>query len=229
MLIKINFMYKEEVFSFLNKTFTKCAIGFYIFLFLVGYFVSDFKTTISVLGIIALIYMFILIKTIKIKKKYKYYKENSIRCHGTIKDIKVIEGHRELLNTYENRYENVYLIVEYKNPYTNKIEQVTTESVNGNPFIYLSSIDVTVYVLENGQTLVTDFKKINKLTDSVKCQTNEEYKKRIELEENRFKYVFYYIVFFFVIGFLFIKTNFITSFIVILVICVLPILFGNKK
>lgn len=173
MLIKINFMYKNEVFSFLNKTFTKCAIGFYFFLFLVGFFASDFQTTMSVLGIIALVYLAFLVKTVKIKKKYKYYKENGIKCNGIIKDIKVVEGHSGLVNTYENRYDIVYLIVEYKNPYTNQIEQITTESVNGNPFTYLSSLDVTVYVLEDGKTLVTDFKKIKKLTDSVKYKTNQ--------------------------------------------------------
>lgn len=230
MLIKINFMYTEEILSFLNKTFTKYAIGFLAFLFLVGYLFSDFKTTISVLGIIVLVYVGFIIKTIKIKKKYKQYKQNGVKCDGIIKDIKVVEGHSGLLNTYENRYEIVYLIVEYKNPYTNKIEQITTESVNGNPFTYLSSLDVSVYVLDDGKTLVTDFKRIKKLTDSVKCQNNTEYKQEIEYQEkNRFKYIFYYILFFVVIGIIFTKANFIISFILILAICVISILFGKKK
>lgn len=82
----------------------------------------------------------------------------------------------------------------------------------------------------DGRALATDFKRIKKLSDSVKCQNNEGYKKGIESQEkNRFKYIFYCIVFFCVIGFIFTKADFITSIIVILAICVISILFGNKK
>lgn len=177
MLIKVNFGYVDEVWSFLNKKFTKWAIIFFIFLFLVGYFVSDFKTTLGVLGFITLIYIGFAIKTLKIRNKYKYFMRNGTKTSGIIKDIKVKEGHTGLTADLDNRYEIVYLIVEFKNPYSDKIEQFTTESVNGNPFIYLSSLDVTVYVLPDGRALATDFKRIKKLSDSVKCQNNEEYKK----------------------------------------------------
>lgn len=230
MLIKVNFRYVDEVWSFLNKKFTKWAIIFFIFLLLVGYFVSDFKTTMGVLGFITVIYIGFAIKTLKIKSKYKYFIKNGTRTNGIIKDIKVEEGHTGLTADIDNRYEIVYLIVEFKNPYSNKVEQFTTESVNGNPFTYLSSLDVTVYVLPDGRALATDFKRIKKLSDSVKCQNNDEYKKEIESQgKNKFKYIFYCIVFFCVIGFIFTKTNFVTSFIVILAIGVISILFGNKK
>lgn len=230
MLIKVKFRYINEVWSFLNENFTKWAIVFFVSLFLVGYFVSDFKTTMGILGIITLIYIGFVIKTLKIKKKYKFFIKNGTKTSGTIKDIKVKDGHTGLTAGVDNRYEIVYLIVEFKNPYSNKIEQFTTESVNGNPFIYLSSLDVTVYVLPEGRALATDFKRIKKLSDSVKCQNDEKYKKEVEWQEkNRFKYVFYCIVFFCVIALIFTKANFITCFIIILIICVISILFGNKK
>ena len=175
----------------------------YAFIFLVGYFISDFKTTISMLGIIGLVYLGFWIKTIRIKKKYKYYEENGTKYNGMIKDIKVVTGRR---GPAGDKYTIVYLVVEYKNPYTNKIEQITTESVNGNPFIYLSSLDVTVYVLKDGKALVTDFKKIKKLTDSVKCQTDEKYRNGIESQErNRFENIFYYILFFLIMAIIFKK------------------------
>lgn len=230
MLIKVNFRYVNEVWSFLNKSFTKWAIIFFIFLLLVGYFVSDFKTTMGVLGFITIIYIGFAIKTLKINNKYKYFMKNGTKTSGTIKDIKVKEGHAGLTADIDNRYEIVYLIVEFKNPYSNKIEQFTTERVNGNPFIYLSSLDVTVYVLPDGRALATDFKRIKKLSDSVKCQNDEKYKQGVERQEkNRFLYIFYYIIFFCVIGCIFIKVNFIISFILILAICAILILFGNKK
>jgi hypothetical protein len=114
----------------------------------------------GVLGFIMVIYIGFAIKTLKINNKYKYFMKNGIKTSGIIKDIKVKEGHAGLVADVDNQYEIVYLIVEFKNPYSNKIEQFTTESVNGNPFIYLSSLDVTVYVLSDGRTLATDFKRI---------------------------------------------------------------------
>ena len=72
MLIKVKFRYINEVWSFLNENFTKWAIVFFVFLFLVGYSVSDFKTTMGILGIITLIYIGFVIKTLKIKKNINF-------------------------------------------------------------------------------------------------------------------------------------------------------------
>lgn len=230
MLIKVYFRYSKEVWSFLNKNFTKCTIGFFIFILLVGIFCSDFKTTTSVLFFILLVYLGFGIKTIAIKKEQNKFIKNGKKCSGIIKDIKVEKGHTDLVNSWENRYTIVYLIVEYLNPNTNKLEQFTTESVNGNPYNYLSSLDVTVYVLPDGNAWATDFRRIEKLSDSVKYQTDEKYKKQIDSEgKNRTKLVLYCIIFFLIMGFLITKANFIICFTVILTICVISILFGNKK
>lgn len=168
MTIKVKFRYVSEVSSFLNEKFTIGAIAFFIFLFLVGYFVSDFKTTMEILGIITVIYIGYVIKTLKIIYKYKYFMKNGTKTSGIIKDIKVKEGYTGLTADTDNRYTIVYLIVEYLNPYSNIIEQFTTESVNGSPFAYLRSLDVTVYVLQDGRALATDFKRIKRLSDAVK-------------------------------------------------------------
>lgn len=196
MLMKIYFRYSKEVWSFLNKTFTKFAIGFFIFLLLVGIFCSDFKTTASVLFFILLVYLGFGIKTIAIKKEQNKFIKNGKKCSGIIKDIKVEKGHTDLVNSWENRYTIVYLIVEYLNPNTNKLEQFTTESVNGNPYNYLSSLDVTVYVLPDGTAWATDFKRIEKLSDSVKYQTDEKYKNQVDFEgKNRLGYILFFIIF----------------------------------
>ena len=213
MTIKIKFRYSDEVWSFLNEQFTKWAIIFFVFLFLVGYFASDFKTTMGVLGFITIIYIGFGIKSLKIKNKYQYFMKYGTKTSGVIKDIKIKEGH----NSHGKRYEILYLIVEYQDPYSNKIEQFTTESVNGNPFTYLSSLDVTVYALPEGRALATDFNRIKKLSDSVECQNSEEHKNKVESEEkNRFKYCCFCVAFFGVIGFIFTKGNFIASLILIL-------------
>ena len=68
------------------------------------------------------------------------------------------------------------LIVEYISPYTNEVIEFITDKVNGNPFTYLSSLDVTVYALEGGSAYVTDFKKIKNLKDAVKYQ--KDFKKK---------------------------------------------------
>lgn len=223
--IKINFMYSNEVYSFLNKTFTKIAIVFYIFLFLVGYFFSDFKTTMSILGIVLLIYIAFFIKTIKIKKKYKYYKENGIKCDGIIKGTKVEE--HEYYDYDDHDYSHVciiYLIVEYINPYSNEIEKIITERVNGGPFTNLSSLDVSVYVLENGNALVTDFKKIKKLSDSIEYKNNEKYRNNVDFgEKNKIKTI--------VLSIIFLSLSFINIYlsIILLVIVIILVLSINKK
>lgn len=170
MLIKVDFKYAEEKVSFLNKSFTIGAVIFFLFLLLVGYSESDIKTTIDVLGFISIIYLVIGIKTIKIINKKNYFKKNGIKCQGFIKDMKITRGHRGLTNTYDNRYHLVSLIVQYVNPYNNQIEEFVTDYVNGNPFTYLSSLAVTVYVLPDGRKYATDFKKIKNLKDAVKYQ-----------------------------------------------------------
>lgn len=80
----------------------------------------------GVLKFITLIYIGFAIKTLKIKNKYKYFMRNGTKTSGIIKDIKVKEGYTGLIADLDNRYEIVYLIVEFKNPYSNKIEQFTT-------------------------------------------------------------------------------------------------------
>lgn len=174
MILKVNFKYEKEIWSFLNKTFTVWSIIILIFIFLVGYFTSDFVTTISIIGLFLLIYLGFGIRTIFLIKEKNYYKKYGIKCKGKIKDFKVVKDtHIDLYDGIE-RIHYLYLVVEYLNPYTNDLVEFTTDRVNGNPYLYLSSLDVTVYVLEDGRAYVTDFKKIKKLKDAVKYQ--EEYK-----------------------------------------------------
>ncbi len=178
MILKVNFKYEKEIWSFLNRTFTIWSIIILIFIFLVGYFTSDFITTISVIGFFLLIYLGFGIKTIFLIKNKNYYKKNGIKCEGKIKDYKVEEETYISPKDGLERIVNIYLIVEYISPYTNKTVEFITDKVNGNPFTYLSSLDVTVYALEDGRAYATDFKKINKLEDAVKYQ--EEYKNQMK-------------------------------------------------
>lgn len=196
MFIKVYFRYSKEILSFLNKTFTKFAIGFFIFLLLVGIFCSDFKTTASVLFFILLVYLGFGIKTIAIKKEQNKFIKNGKKCSGIIKDVKIEYHHYFDHKDGIERLTYIYLIVEYINPYTNKVVQFTTDKVNGNPYNYLSSLDVTVYVLPDGTAWATDFKRIENLSDSVKYKENPKYKRQVDLnEKNRLGYILFFIIF----------------------------------
>lgn len=72
------------------------------------------------------------------------------------------------------------MIVEYLNTDTNELEQFITQSLNSSSFTYLASLDVTVYVLPDGTAWATDFKRINKLSDSVKNKQNSKHKKQVD-------------------------------------------------
>ena len=170
MRIKVNFKYEKEIWSFLNKTFTIWAIVFLIFIFLVGLFTSDFITTIAIIGLFLLVYLGFGIKTIFLIKEKNYYKKYGIKCKGKIKDFKVVRETYIDSDDGIERIVNIYLIVEYISPYTNEVVEFITDKVNGNPYSYLSSLDVTVYALDDGRAYATDFKKIKKFEDAVKYQ-----------------------------------------------------------
>lgn len=175
MLIMIHFRYENEVFSFLNKK-TVYAIMFLYLGGLLGSVFEYFRTKdIEVLFIAIIIWIMISVATIfiarntkKIKKKYRYFMEDGIKLYGKIVDF-VGENSRTRSSEDETTY--LYLIVEYIDPDTSRPIRFKTDHVNGNPYSYLSSLDVDVYV-KNGEAFATNFKCIKRYKDSVEYKSN---------------------------------------------------------
>ena len=176
MLIKIYFRYFRETFSFYNK---KLKIGL-IFLIILCPIIaytnsssdSDFIVSIAVISFLILIYIIIGFHTMIIRKEYKYFEENGIKCNGRI--INMISQNCGRVRQSDDDTYYYYLLVGYVHPTTNKFEQFKTERINGNPYTYLSSLDVTVYVLPDGRALATDFKRIKHLKDSIAYSQNKK-------------------------------------------------------
>jgi len=174
MTIKIYFRYYRESSSFYNKMVRIAMIVLGILGF-AGWCASPAHD--PVLGIIfiisyALAITIIGIHTNKIKKEYKYFEENGMRCNGRIIDVISEEGAYDM----EKHSSTIilYLLVEYIHPVTGEAVQFQTGRVNSSPYIYLSSLDVTVYVLPDKRALATDFKRIKHLKDSVSHQMRQQ-------------------------------------------------------
>lgn len=168
MTIKVFLRYDAESMSFYNKTLVKGLITFFVFLLLVGISVSEPVTVVGVLGVVLFVYALIGIRTICLKKRYDEFRKRGIKCQGKIVEKVVRKGRYD----YDSRARStfVHLTVAYEHPYTGEAVLFETDSVNGCPYTYLSSLDVTVYVLPDGRAWATDFKRVKKLKDAVKYQ-----------------------------------------------------------
>jgi len=178
MTIKIYFRYCEESLSFYNKTLRLAMIVFGI-MQIAGWCVSPDKS--PVLGIIiilvdVLVIMFIGIRTIKIKRRYEYFEENGRKCNGRIVDVTRKDGGYDEEAHADTTL--LYLLVEYVHPISGEAVRFQTKRVNSDPYTYLSSLDVTVYVLPDGRVLATDFKRVRHLKDSVSRQMKQQKKQK---------------------------------------------------
>lgn len=165
---KLNFMYEEEKFSFLNIVFS-VIIGF-VSLMLVGimFIVSDLVITIEILAVMIFVYGVIGYRTLVLLKEKNNFLKNGKRCAGTIVGISIDEDCTTYVDDDFDICENIYLVVEYTNPFTNCIARFVSKPVSGNPYNHLSSLKVSVYVLDNGKGYVTNFKKIRSKKEAVR-------------------------------------------------------------
>lgn len=164
MTIKVNFMYQEQVWSLYNKTFNMGTILFALLLPL-AYSMSEANDTKYVFIVLALVYLIFIIKTIRIFLRNRKFKKQGTKCKGIIVDKVVKRGYSRKSGDH---YSLVSLLVEYENPRTGEKKSFVTPYVNGCPFTYLSSLDVTVYEMPDGSAWATDFKRIKSLKDAVK-------------------------------------------------------------
>lgn len=191
MLIMIHFRYKREVYSFLNKKATYIFTFLYLAILssgLLQYFqeksLSALLILISALGFLSVFTVAVALNTSKIKKKYQYFISDSIKVPGKIVDCEVCRGssrsryHFNIEIVGSNRSSGdpissskvrYYLIVEYICPDTLQTMRFKTPQVNGHPYVYLSALDVDVYI-KNNETFATNFKWIRKYEDSVEYQ-----------------------------------------------------------
>lgn len=165
MLVKCYFRYHRETFSFYNKWIKRIITCLYIG-GIIG-FAIDTSNISGLIGATSMITVFTIclaINTNNIKKKYELFKKNGEKYNGKI--VAMISEYRGYDYEKSKKSYYYYLLVEYINDSGEPI-RFETARINSNPYTYLSSLDVSVYVLPDGKTLATDFKRINKLKDSV--------------------------------------------------------------
>lgn len=163
----IDFKYEKEKFSFLNQNFTLGTMIFVVILILLGVFISDIFLMLEILGVISIGYIIVGIKTLFIVREKNYFKKNGKKCEGLIKGIRIDDNYN-YSNTDFDIVDDVCLVIEYTNPYTNCLARFVTEPIHGNPYSHLKSLKVTVYVLEEGKAYATNFKKIKRKKDAIK-------------------------------------------------------------
>lgn len=104
--------------------------------------------------------------------KKKMIEEKARQIPGKIVGVKKVR--ESYYSRGRQRHRNIchlYLIVEFQNPDTFQTEEYTTkDSVNGNPFLYLKSLDVTVYYRDADHIFVSDFQRIKRLKDNIAYQ-----------------------------------------------------------
>lgn len=168
-LIKIKFDYIGENTSFYGKGAVIGAIAFWLLLLVVGILLSDIKTTAIILGIVSGIYVLFVVSYLRKRNKQRRIKKEARQIPGKIVGVKKVRESYDR-NRQRRRY-SLYLIVEFQNPDTLQTEEFTTkESVNGSPFLYLRSLDVTVYYRDADHIFVGGFQRIKRLKDNIAYQ-----------------------------------------------------------
>lgn len=144
-------MFINEVISFYNKLL---RYGFLIFIIIIGLIGTLLRhyATVRVVLILLVIYGLIGLYSLYLYNKKMYFIKNGRSAKGKIVDyIKRIGfDHEDMVNTT-----NIYMLIEYKNPYTKKNVKIQSKEVIGNTN-KLRSDDVTIYTLEDGRYLITD-------------------------------------------------------------------------
>ena len=173
MLIRIHFRYIEEIWTTYNKTLNIAMISIILLAF-VGALVESI--TISelpeyiVIGLVfivlGLVYLLFALKAFKVCLRRKKRMKGTRISQGYIKNKIVTSGWRISRSDSDGHYEYINLQIQYINPFTGEERLLETPRVNGDPFTYLSSLDVTVYVKPDGSAWATDFKWIKSLKDS---------------------------------------------------------------
>ncbi len=182
-MIRIHFRYNEETWTTYNKTLTITILIISVLAFIGSFAESNNpseKPNFIVLGLIyivlGLVYLFFAIRALKIWLKRKNLMDGARICQGYIINKIVTSGWRRTSvdDSSHGWYSYISLLVQYVDPYTGVVKQLETPIVNGDPFTYLSSLDVAVYVKPDGSAWATEFKWIKSLKDSWSRNNPEE-------------------------------------------------------
>ncbi len=178
----IDFGYEKEHFSFYNKKFTIYSIIVSICLLILGIIISDLMLMLEILIVISIFFLVLGIKTYIITKEKSYFKKYGKKCEGIIRGMKIDEAYNYANDDFED-IDDINLVIEYMNPYTNCLARFVAGPLRGNPYSHLKSLKVTVYVLEDGRAYATNFKKIKKLEEAVKYH-DKELKEKLNQEKS---------------------------------------------
>lgn len=179
----MDFGYEKEFFSFYNKKFTTYSVIVAICLVILGIIISDLTLMVEIIVVCSLFFIIAGIKTSKIAREKNFFKKNGKKCEGIIKGMKIDEAYNYANDDFED-IDDINLVIEYTNPYTNCLARFVCGPLRGNPYSHLKSLKVTVYVLEDGRAYATNFKKIKKLKDAVKYH-DKELKEKLTDEEKK--------------------------------------------
>lgn len=168
--MKKGFMYREEVWSLYNKTFNIGTVVFFV-LALLGCYASEMESSKYVLLLFGVGYLGFVGWTLYLYFRNKSRRRNGLKCRGLIVEELLKNEYVGEWNTAKYRKQRrvtIYLSVEYENPQTGQRYRFRTPAVNKEPYTYLSSLAVTVYVLPDGSAWATDFQRIKDPQDAVK-------------------------------------------------------------
>jgi hypothetical protein len=100
----------------------------------------------------------------------EFLRNRKIKKIGTKYDGKIVKMlKREYWSRNDMHYHRVYyLLVEYYDTRTGETKQYETSSININPCLALTSLDVSVYEDNDGRILVSDFKQAKYNKDTLK-------------------------------------------------------------
>lgn len=171
--LRTRFDYDLRPMAFYRKPTVIVAVLFWLFLLIVGIFVSDPVTTAGVLTVVAVIYAVCVAFRLRSMHKMNQFKKHSIQLPGRIVGLKRVRRYGN--NGFST---TLHLIVEYEDPHTNEKRDFVTKSVNANPFYCLKSLDVTVYYQTPEQIWVEGFQRSRDGTDNIASQvTGDAYGK----------------------------------------------------
>lgn len=182
MLIRIHFRYTEEIWTTYNKTLNMAMISI-VFLAFIGALV-ELRTTSElseqieiglVFIVLGIVYLLFALNAYKVSLRRKERMKGTRISRGYIKKKIVTSGWSmsRLGDHSSGHYSYINLQIQYVDPFTGEEKLLETPRVNGDPFTYLSSLDVTVYVKPDGSAWATDFKWIKSLKDSWRLNNPE--------------------------------------------------------
>lgn len=178
----MDFGYEKEFFSFYNKKFTTYSIIAVVFLLILGIIISDLVLMLEIIGVCSILFIALGARTIAISREKSFFKKNGKKCVGLIKGMKIDEAYNYANDDFED-IDDIHLVIEYTNPYTNCLARFVCGPLRGNPYSHLKSLKVDVYVLEDGRAYATNFKKIKKPKDAIKYHDEELKAKLTEVVE----------------------------------------------